>query len=115
MTPSVPKAPVISFGKSYPATFFTTRPPLLATVPCALRPRYNVQPPRSQTLHHVRHLLPVPCSHRRSGLTPGHGFIRRAGSNILRRHNRANIILKFFATRLARKAGLLGDPPRNSR
>src|SRR5712672_133401 len=35
ITPNVPNAPVTSFGKSYPATFFTTLPPLLASVPSA--------------------------------------------------------------------------------
>src|ERR1700722_6496003 len=33
ITPSVPSAPVTSFGRSYPATFFTTLPPLEANVP----------------------------------------------------------------------------------
>src|SRR5712692_6703353 len=35
MTPSVPSDPAASFGKSYPATFFTTLPPLRAKVPSA--------------------------------------------------------------------------------
>src|SRR6267142_4749879 len=35
ITASVPKAPSTNFGKSYPATFLTTLPPLLASVPSA--------------------------------------------------------------------------------
>src|SRR5712692_2250947 len=66
MTPSVPSEPAASFGRSYPATFFTTLPPLLASVPSAsasvtpmIRSRSAPKRTRSEPLSFVARMPPM--------------------------------------------------------
>src|SRR6202040_2689324 len=76
MIPSVPSAPVASFGKSYPATFFTTLPPLEARVPSGkaivtpmIRSRSAPYRIRSEPLSFVERIPPTVARSGHSGST----------------------------------------------
>ena len=66
MIPKVPNEPVASLGRSYPATFFTTFPPLLARVPSGkasvmpmIRSRKDPKRVRSGPLSFVARIPPT--------------------------------------------------------